>query len=150
MRVVIQRVAKSMVTIDGIVKASIGQGVLILAGFTADDSREDIEWIAAKIVRLRIFDDAHGVMNLPVTDINGELLIVSQFTLHARTRKGNRPSYTDAAPPEKAIPLYNSFVQILEEALPGRVSTGRFGAEMAVELINDGPVTIIIDSKCRE
>lgn len=150
MRAVIQRVTKSTVTIDGTVTASTGQGVLILAGFTGDDTHEDIEWVALKIIRLRIFDDNDGVMNLSVTDINGELMVVSQFTLHARTKKGNRPSYTDAAPPETAIPLYNSFVQILEEALPGRVSTGKFGAMMAVALINDGPVTIIIDSKCRE
>jgi D-tyrosyl-tRNA(Tyr) deacylase len=150
MKVVIQRVSKSTVTIDGSVTASIGQGVMVLAGFTGDDTREDIEWVAAKIIRLRIFDDNEGVMNLSVADINGELLIVSQFTLHAKTRKGNRPSYTDAAPPETAIPLYDSFVQVLEDALPGRVCTGKFGAEMAVELINDGPVTILIDSKCRE
>jgi D-aminoacyl-tRNA deacylase len=150
MRAVIQRVTKSTVTIDGTVTAITGQGVLVLAGFTGDDTQEDIEWVASKIIRLRIFDDNDGVMNLSVSDINGELMVVSQFTLHARTKKGNRPSYTDAAPPEKAIPLYNSFVQILEGALPGRVRTGQFGAEMAVELINDGPVTIIIDSKCRE
>jgi D-aminoacyl-tRNA deacylase len=150
MRAVIQRVTKSTVTIDGVLTASTRQGVLVLAGFTGTDTPEDIEWVASKIIRLRIFDDKDGVMNLSVSDINGELMVVSQFTLHARTKKGNRPSYTDAAPPEKAIPLYNSFVQILDGALPGRVRTGQFGAEMAVELINDGPVTIIIDSKCRE
>jgi D-aminoacyl-tRNA deacylase len=150
MRTIIQRVSKSSVAIDGSVIASTGHGMLILAGFTDTDTLHDVEWMAGKIIRLRIFDDSDGVMNLPVTDVGGELMVISQFTLYARTKKGNRPSYTDAATPEIAIPLYDSFVKILEEALQGRVRTGRFGAEMAVELVNDGPVTIIIDSKCME
>lgn len=150
MRVVIQRVRKSSITIDNEIVSTIGHGMLLLVSFTGTDNREDLEWVAGKIIRLRIFDDETGVMNLPVTDVGGELLVVSQFTLHAKTKKGNRPSYIDAAVPETAIPLYNSFVGMLQTLLPGRVGTGRFGAEMLVELINDGPVTILIDSKNRE
>lgn len=150
MRVVIQRVTESSVAIGGEIKASIGQGLLVLAGFIAGDTDEDLEWVAGKIVRLRVFDDSDGVMNLAITDMLGEMLVISQFTLHARTKKGNRPSYIEAAVPEIAIPLYNKFVVMLESMLPGRISTGEFGAEMAVSLVNDGPVTIIIDSKNRE
>lgn len=150
MRVVIQRVTESSVTTGGEVKASVGKGLLVLAGFIAGDTDEDLEWVTGKIIRLRVFDDSDGVMNLAVTDISGEILVISQFTLHARTKKGNRPSYIEAAVPEIAIPLYNRFVELLETMLPGRIRTGEFGAEMAVSLINDGPVTIIIDSKNRE
>lgn len=150
MRVVIQRTRESSVTINGEVKAYIGCGLLVLAGFTPDDTQEDLEWIAGKIVRLRLFNDEGGVMNLSITESGGEILAVSQFTLHARTRKGNRPSYIEAAPPEIAIPLWGIFLQRLEESLPGRVKCGEFGAKMDVRLLNDGPVTIIIDSKRRE
>jgi D-aminoacyl-tRNA deacylase len=150
MRVVIQRTGEASVTIEGEIKASIEGGLLVLAGFTPDDSQEDMEWIAGKIVRLRLFNDKEGVMNLSINETGGEILAVSQFTLHARTRKGNRPSYIGAAPPEIAIPLWERFLQILEEFLPGRVKCGEFGAKMDVRLLNDGPVTIIIDSKTRE
>jgi D-aminoacyl-tRNA deacylase len=150
MRVVIQRVTRSSVSIGGSVTSSTGPGLLVLAGFTEADTADDLEWIAGKILRLRVFDDPEGVMNLPVTDIGGELMVISQFTLHAKTRKGNRPSYIDAAAPETAIPLYEKFISTLESLFPGKVKTGKFGAEMAVELVNDGPVTIIIDSKSRE
>lgn len=150
MRVVIQRVKESSVTIDGKEKASIGGGLLVLAGFINDDTDEDTGWIAGKITKLRIFDDADGVMNLPVEETGGEVLIISQFTLHARTKKGNRPSYIEAAGPDKAIPLYEKFIAEMEKMLPGKIRTGVFGAEMMVSLINDGPVTIIIDSKNRE
>jgi len=150
MKVVIQRVSEASVTIDSALSASINTGMLILAGFTSTDSAEDLEWVAGKIVRLRIFDDLTGVMNLPVTEVNGDLLVISQFTLHAKTKKGNRPSYIDAAVPEIAIPLYENFVKMLQDLMPGKVQTGKFGAEMKVALVNDGPVTIIIDSKSRE
>ncbi len=130
--------------------ASINGGMLVLAGFTGADSVEDVEWMAGKIMRLRIFDDSNGVMNLPVTDTGGEILVVSQFTLHAKTRKGNRPSYIEAAVPEIAIPLYEKFISVLGTMLQGKVKSGIFGAEMAVSLVNDGPVTIIIDSRNRE
>jgi D-aminoacyl-tRNA deacylase len=149
MRVVIQRVTNSSVTIAGSVTASTGRGMMVLAGFTGTDNQEDIEWIAEKIINLRIFDDSEGIMNLSVKETDGEIMVISQFTLHARTRKGNRPSYMEAAPPQTAIPLYNNFITLLESQLPGKISTGIFGAEMAVALVNDGPVTIIIDSKCR-
>jgi D-tyrosyl-tRNA(Tyr) deacylase len=150
MRVVIQRVTRSSVTIDGKREASTGSGLLVLAGFSGDDSHDDLEWIAGKIIRLRVFDDNNGVMNLSIAETGGELLLISQFTLFARTRKGNRPSYIEAAGPEIAIPLYEKFIALLRTEIPGKVKTGKFGAEMAVELINDGPVTIIIDSKNRE
>ncbi len=130
--------------------ASTGRGLLVLAGFTADDTTEDLDWVAGKIIRLRLFDDDNGVMNLPVTEVEGSILVVSQFTLHARTKKGNRPSYIEAAPAEVSESLYNQFVEITERLLPGRVGTGQFGAKMDVSLVNDGPVTIIIDSKRRE
>jgi len=150
MRVVIQRVSGSKVDIDGKNVGSIGLGLLVLAGFESADTQEDLEWTAAKITKLRIFDDNEGVMNLSVTDINGDILAVSQFTLHAKTKKGNRPSYIQAAPPDIAIPLYENFVKILETEINKKVQTGNFGANMAVSLVNDGPVTIIIDSKNRE
>ncbi len=150
MRAVIQRVSSSKVDIDGKTVGSIGLGLLILAGFESADTQEDLEWTAAKIAKLRIFDDNDGVMNLSVTDIDGDILAVSQFTLHAKTKKGNRPSYIQAAPPDIAIPLYEKFVKILETEINKKVQTGKFGANMAVSLVNDGPVTIIIDSKNRE
>ena len=150
MRVVIQRVSSSKVDIDGKTVGSTGLGLLVLAGFESADTQEDLEWTAAKITKLRIFDDSEGVMNLSVTDINGDILAVSQFTLHAKTKKGNRPSYIQAAPPDIAIPLYENFVKILETEINKKVQTGKFGANMAVSLVNDGPVTIIIDSKNRE
>ena len=150
MRVVIQRVSGSKVDIDGKTVGSIGLGLLVLAGFESADTQEDLEWTAAKITKLRIFDDNEGVMNLSVTDVNGDILAVSQFTLHAKTKKGNRPSYIQAAPPDIAIPLYENFVKILETEINKKVQTGKFGANMAVSLVNDGTVTIIIDSKNRE
>ncbi len=150
MRVVIQRVSSSKVDVDGKTVGSIGLGLLVLTGFESADTQEDLEWTAAKITKLRIFDDNEGVMNLSVTDINGDILAVSQFTLHAKTKKGNRPSYIQAAPPDIAIPLYENFVKILETEINKKVQTGKFGANMAVSLVNDGPVTIIIDSKNRE
>jgi len=150
MRVVIQRVSSSKVDIDGKTVGSIGLGLLVLAGFESTDTQEDLEWTAAKITKLRIFDDNEGVMNLSVTDVNGDILAVSQFTLHAKTKKGNRPSYIQAAPPDIAIPLYENFVKILETETNKKVQTGKFGANMTVSLVNDGPVTIIIDSKNRE
>jgi D-aminoacyl-tRNA deacylase len=150
MRVVIQRVESASVTIDEKLKSSISRGLLILAGFESADTGEDLDWTTKKITRLRIFDDESGVMNLSVQDIKGEILVVSQFTLHAKTKKGNRPSYINAAPPDISIPLYNRFVDSLSSAIGKEVKTGEFGAMMKVELINDGPVTIIIDSKNRD
>ena len=150
MRVVIQRVSKASVTIDGAVKSEIGKGLLILLGIESADTQEDIDWLAGKISRLRIFDDENGVMNLSVTDIGGEIIVVSQFTLHANTRKGNRPSYIKAARPDFAIPMYEKFVEKLEQETEKKVQTGEFGAMMDVELINNGPVTIIIDTKNKE
>lgn len=150
MRVVIQRVSSSKVDIDGETVGVIGLGLLVLAGFETADTQEDLEWTAAKITKLRIFDDNEGVMNLSVTDVNGDILAVSQFTLHAKTKKGSRPSYIQAAPPNIAIPLYEKFIKILEAEINKKVQTGKFGANMAVSLVNDGPVTIIIDSKNRE
>jgi D-aminoacyl-tRNA deacylase len=150
MRVVIQRVSSASVTIEGMVKSSIGNGLLVLAGFESSDTSEDIDWTANKIAQLRIFGDENGVMNLSLKDIDGETLVVSQFTLHAKTKKGNRPSYINAAPPEISIPLYNKFVDSLSTILVKEVKTGEFGAHMVVGLVNDGPVTIIIDSKNRD
>lgn len=150
MRAVIQRVTKASVTINKTTRSKIGSGLLILAGIEESDDLEDVEWLAGKIARLRIFDDEKGVMNLSVTDTGGDILVVSQFTLHAKTKKGNRPSYIRAAPPEVAIPLYNSFNDMLSRITGKTVFTGEFGAMMQVELINDGPVTIIIDTKDRE
>lgn len=150
MRCVIQRVKQASVSIDGYQKSSIAQGLLVFIGIEEADGQQDIEWLSGKICRMRIFDDANGIMNLPVTDTNGEILVISQFTLHASTRKGNRPSYIKAARPEKAIPLYEQFVKHLGSDLGQEVKTGEFGAMMEVHLINDGPVTIVIDSKAKE
>jgi len=150
MRAVIQRVTEASVTIDGRVKSSIGRGLLVLLAVEDADTAEDIEWLSGKIARLRVFDDAAGVMNLSVTEAPGELLVVSQFTLFASTRKGNRPSYTRSSRPEVAVPLYEQFLRSLETTLGKPVATGEFGADMKVALLNDGPVTIIIDSKLKE
>lgn len=150
MKVVIQRVSKASVTINGTIKSTIGMGLLILLGIESSDVQEDIDWLTGKITRLRIFNDKNGIMNLSVTDIDGELLVVSQFTLHASIHKGNRPSYINAAKPHFAIPMYEKFVKELDEEINKTVQTGEFGAMMEVSLINDGPVTIIIDSKNRE
>lgn len=150
MRIVIQRVAQAAVEIEGNIKGQIGAGLLLLAGFTTDDTEEDLKWMAAKVAALRIFSDAEGKMNLSVKDVDGEALVVSQFTLYASTKKGNRPSYTNAAPPAVSIPLYERFVTLLEEALGKSVQTGEFGADMKVSLLNDGPVTITIDTKNKE
>lgn len=150
MRAVIQRVTKASVSIKNSIKASVGNGLLILVGIEETDNETDLEWLCSKIVQLRIFDDNDGVMNLSVKDINGELLAVSQFTLHAKTKKGNRPSYIKAARPEQAIPLYNRFVARLTELLGREVKTGEFGAMMQIDLVNDGPVTIIMDTREKE
>ena len=150
MRVVIQRVLQASVSISGAVTAAIGPGLLILLGICEEDGAEDIEWLVKKIAGLRIFDDANGVMNVDVRDAGGDALVVSQFTLMALTKKGNRPSYIRAARPEIAIPLYEQFCASLEAALGKPVPTGTFGADMQVALVNDGPVTIIIDTKNRE
>jgi D-tyrosyl-tRNA(Tyr) deacylase len=150
MRAVVQRVTQAGVSIDGKLRNSIGQGMLVLIGIEESDGQEDITWLSGKICRMRIFDDAAGVMNLSVTEINGEILVISQFTLYASTRKGNRPSYVRAARPETAIPLYEKFVNQLGSDLGKEVKTGEFGAMMQVSLINDGPVTIVIDTKTKE
>jgi D-tyrosyl-tRNA(Tyr) deacylase len=147
---VIQRVKKTNVEIDKKIISEIEQGLLILLGITHTDSNEDIEWLVNKIINLRIFDDDDGVMNKSCIDINGDIITVSQFTLHARTKKGNRPSYIDAATPDTAIPLYEEFIKKLDRELGKKTLTGRFGANMQVNLCNDGPVTIIIDSKNRK
>lgn len=150
MRAVIQRVASAEVRIAGQVRGAIGKGLVILLAVEEADTAEDIEWLSGKIVRLRIFDDEQGVMNRSVLETSGEILVVSQFTLFASTRKGNRPSYSRSAAPDKAIPLYEQFKSRLAQDLGKPPQTGEFGAEMAVTLTNDGPVTIIIDSKLRE
>ena len=150
MRAVIQRVSSASVTIAGQVKASIVKGLLVLLGVEETDTAEDIEWLAGKLVRLRVFNDEQAVMNRSVQDIDGEILVVSQFTLHASTKKGNRPSYIRAARPELAIPLYESFLKKLAEDLGKPVHAGEFGADMQVALVNDGPVTIVMDTKTRE
>ncbi len=150
MRVVIQRVTEASVKIEDSLTGSIANGMLVLVGFEDADTNEDIDWMVGKIVRLRIFDDENGVMNLDVTQVNGNILAVSQFTLHASTKKGNRPSYIKAANPTIAIPLYNKFIEELKVATSKKIETGVFGAMMSVSLANDGPVTIIIDSKNRE
>lgn len=150
MKAVIQRVSQSTVTIEGEIVASIQKGLLILVGIEEADTKEDIEWLSSKIVNLRIFGDKYEVMNLSVKDVNGDAIIVSQFTLHASTKKGNRPSYIKAAKPEIAIPLYNQFIQQVEKDLAKKVQTGQFGADMKVSLLNDGPVTILIDTKNKE
>ena len=150
MKAVIQRVLQSSVTIDQKIVAQIEQGLLVLVGIEDADTKEDIDWLTSKIANLRIFGDENQVMNLSVKDIKGEMLVVSQFTLHALTKKGNRPSYIKAARPEIAVPLYESFVQQMEIELGKKVQTGQFGADMKVALLNDGPVTIIIDTKNKE
>ena len=150
MRIVVQRVKNASVTVGNKIISSIQQGLLIFIGIEEKDDENDVSWLAKKISCLRIFDDNNGVMNLSVSDIEGDILVVSQFTLHASTKKGNRPSYTKAATPEKAIPLYNNFINSLSSLLQKPVSTGIFGAMMEICLTNDGPVTIIIDSKNRE
>lgn len=150
MRVVIQRVMEASVTIENNIRSSIGKGLLVLVGIEDADTGEDIDWLAAKIVQLRIFNDADGVMNLSLRDAGGDLLLVSQFTLHASTRKGNRPSYIKASKPPVAVPLYEQLIAALEKELGKPVGTGEFGADMKVALVNDGPVTIIIDSKNKE
>ena len=150
MRVVIQRVTHASVDIDKQTVASINKGLLVLVGIEDSDTNEDIAWLSAKIVNLRVFDDENGVMNLSVKDVGGEVLIVSQFTLHASTKKGNRPSYIKAARPEVAIPIYETFIKQMESLLGKRVPTGQFGAMMQVAFCNDGPVTILIDTKNKE
>lgn len=150
MKVVIQRVSESSVTINSKVVAQIQQGLLVLIGIEDADNQEDINWLTSKIANLRIFSDENEVMNLSLKDVNGEIIVVSQFTLHAQTKKGNRPSYIKASKPEIAIPLYKSFVNQMELELGKKVQTGQFGADMKVSLVNDGPVTIIMDSKNKE
>ncbi|WP_200974208.1 D-aminoacyl-tRNA deacylase [Echinicola sp. 20G] len=144
---VIQRVSESSVKIDGTIKGEIGQGLMVLLGIEEADNAEDITWLSKKIVNLRIFGDENGVMNKSLLDVGGEILLISQFTLHASTKKGNRPSYIKAAKPDIAIPLYESFIQQVENDLGKTIETGEFGADMKVALVNDGPVTICIDSK---
>jgi len=150
MKAVIQRVQYASVTINGIVKSRISQGLLILLGIEDADNNEDLEWLSSKIINLRIFNDQSGVMNLSLKDINAEILLVSQFTLHASTKKGNRPSYLKAAKPDIAIPMYEKMIMRLQLDLGKEIQTGEFGADMKVELLNDGPVTIIIDTKNRD
>ena len=147
MKVVIQRVSEAAVKIDGSVNGSIESGLVILVGIENSDTEEDVDWLASKIVSLRIFSDENGLMNLSVKEINGGILVISQFTLHAKTKKGNRPSFIDAARPEQAIPLYEKFKLALEKELEKPIQSGIFGADMKVSLVNDGPVTIVIDSK---
>jgi len=150
MKIVIQRVSKASVTIHQNKVADIQEGLLILLGIVNDDTQQDIDWLVRKVLNLRIFNDAQDVMNKSLIDVDGDVLVVSQFTLYASTKKGSRPSYVKAAKPEVAIPLYHQFVSSLETALNKKVQTGEFGADMKVELLNNGPVTIIIDSKIKE
>ncbi|MBN8703689.1 MAG: D-tyrosyl-tRNA(Tyr) deacylase [Bacteroidetes bacterium] len=150
MRVVIQRVSSASVEIEANIKSSIGKGLVILVGIEDSDTIEDIQWLCSKIVHLRIFDDADGIMNLSVKDISGEILVVSQFTLYASTKKGNRPSYIRSSKPDFAIPMYEKFINELEIQFDKNIATGQFGADMKISLVNDGPVTISIDSKNRE
>lgn len=150
MKVVLQRVSEASVTIDGNKVAAIQIGLLVLVGIEDADTQEDIDWLVAKIAKLRIFGDADGLMNLSVQDVNGDVIVVSQFTLYAATKKGNRPSYIRAAKPDISIPLYKAFISAMEKELGKKIQTGEFGADMKVSLINDGPVTIIIDSKNKE
>jgi D-tyrosyl-tRNA(Tyr) deacylase len=150
MRAVIQRVQKATVRIDNQISGSINHGLLVLLGIEDADTEEDIKWLSAKIINLRIFNDLEGIMNLSLKEINGDLLLVSQFTLHGSTRKGNRPSYIRASKPTVAIPMYEKMIKQLEADLGKNVQTGVFGADMQVELVNDGPVTIIIDTKLKE
>jgi len=150
MRAVIQRVKKASVMVEGKVIASIDKGFLILLGIEAADHQDDIDWLTGKIVKLRVFGDENNAMNNAISDVDGSIIVVSQFTLHASTKKGNRPSFIKAARPEQAIPLYTSFVQSLQAKLGKKVGTGEFGAMMDVDLVNDGPVTLIMDTKNRE
>ena len=150
MKAVIQRVSQASVTIDKEVKSQINTGLLILLGIEEADGKEDIEWLAKKIINMRIFPDEEGVMNKSLIDVDGEILIISQFTLHASTKKGNRPSYIHAAKPEVAIPLYESFIDEIKKCVTTKVGTGEFGADMKVSLINDGPVTILMDTKNKQ
>ena len=150
MRAVLQRTAFASVKVDGNITGSIQKGLLVLLGIEGADTTEDIEWLSSKIVNLRIFDDDNGVMNLSVKDVNGGILLVSQFTLHASTKKGNRPSYIKASKPDFAIPMYEKMITQLETELGKKIETGIFGADMKVELLNDGPVTIVIDTKNKE
>lgn len=150
MRIVLQRVSEASVTIDGNIHGSINHGLLILLGITATDSQKDIDWLVHKIAGMRIFSDTDAKMNLNVQDVDGEVLVISQFTLYASTKKGNRPSFITAARPEVAIPLYESFVHTLSQKLDKTIPTGIFGADMKVALVNDGPVTIVVDSLNRE
>ena len=149
MRLLIQRVSRASVTIGGEVRSAIGKGLMVLVGIEEADTQEDIDWLTGKLLRLRIFDDEAGVMNLSVRDVQGEVLVVSQFTLYASTVKGNRPSYIKAAKPDVAIPLYERFLAIMEQELEKSIGKGIFGADMKVELLNDGPVTIVVDSKLK-
>ena len=150
MRIVIQRVSHASVTIEGNVKSAIKKGYLILLGVCEEDTSEDVEWLVRKVIGLRVFDDENGVMNRSIIDVNGEILVISQFTLFASYKKGNRPSWLRAAKHEVSIPLYNEFCSKLSEALGKQVGTGEFGADMKVELLNDGPVTICMDTKNKE
>ena len=150
MKIVIQRISQGKVIINNQTKANIGQGLMVLLGIVNEDDKNDIDWLTQKLINLRVFNDENGVMNLSVKDINGDIIVVSQFTLHASTKKGNRPSYIKAAKPDKAIPLYEAFVKSLETKLGKPVQTGEFGAMMQLDFVNDGPVTIIMDSKHRE
>jgi len=150
MRVVIQRVSQASVTVESQKTADIQKGLLVLVGIEDADTQEDIDWIAGKVIKMRIFGDENDVMNCSVKDIKGDIIVVSQFTLHASTKKGNRPSYIKAAKPDFAIPMYENFVQAIEKELGKKVQTGIFGADMKVSLLNDGPVTIVMDSKNRE
>lgn len=150
MRAVIQRVSSASVTIEGTVKGSIGQGLLVLLGIEDSDTQEDIEWLSGKIARVRIFNDENGIMNCSLQDINGDILLISQFTLHASSKKGNRPSYIRAAKAEISVPLYEAFIRCMESTIGKSVQTGSFGADMKVALVNDGPVTILMDTKNKE
>lgn len=150
MRVVLQRVSQASVTVDSKIVADIQKGLLVLVGIEDADTQEDIDWLAGKIIKMRIFGDENDVMNCSVQDVDGDIIVVSQFTLHASTKKGNRPSYIKAAKPDFAIPMYENFVQVMEKELGKKIQTGVFGADMKVSLLNDGPVTIVMDSKNRE
>ncbi|WP_410879773.1 D-aminoacyl-tRNA deacylase [Myroides sp. DW712] len=150
MRIVIQRVTEASVTVEGEITGSIGRGLLVFVGIEEVDTKQDIEWLSSKLVNLRIFEDEGGVMNKAVHEVDGDILVVSQFTLHASTKKGNRPSYLRAAKPDFAIPMYEDFIAQVERDLNKKIQTGRFGADMKVALLNDGPVTICIDSQNKE
>jgi len=150
MRAVIQRVTRASVSIDGTIRGQIGKGLLVLAGIEDSDTDDDIEWLSGKIINMRIFNDENNVMNISLKDVAGDILLISQFTLHASTKKGNRPSYIKASKPEIAIPIYEKMIQQLSSDLGKQIQTGIFGADMKVELLNDGPVTIVVDTKNRE